>query len=131
MNKLLIGLLVVAVGAGAYFFLLKKDKPIADNEFKKEWIVGKWKTEPQQPAKDSAQPLFQYEFLKDGSLLRSISDTVKADSLRYEWSKDKELTWKTSSTDSAGTVFAVLKLNKDSLVLQSKDSVQTLYSKAK
>lgn len=131
MNKLLIGLLVVAVGAGAYFFLLKKEKPIADNEFKKEWIIGKWKTASQQPAKDSAQPMFQYEFLKDGILLRSVSDTVKADSLRYEWKQDKELALKSSPTDSAGTVFSVLKLNKDSLLLQGNDSVKTLYSKAK
>lgn len=131
MNKLLIGLLLVAAGAGTYFFLLKKDKPIADNEFKKEWIVGKWKTTSQQALNDSTQQLFQYEFLKDGSLLRSVNDTVKADSLRYEWNKDKGLVWKKSSTDSTETVFAVLKLNKDSLVLQGKDSVQIFYSKTK
>jgi hypothetical protein len=131
MNKLLIGLLLVAAGAGAYFFLIKKDKPVAENDFKKEWIVGKWKTESFQPVKDSVQTKFLYEFLKGGVLLRSISDTAKADSLHYEWSKDKELVWKANSTDSAGTVFAVLKLNKDSLLLQGNDSVQTLYKKAK
>jgi len=143
MNKLLIGLLVVAVGAGVYFLLLKKDKPIADNEFKKEWIVGKWKMDALQPGKDSSTSFmvgimglvdsnmmkYHYEFTKEGTVLRLLGDLVTKDTTHYEWNKNKQLVWKEDPTDSIGSILQVVKLNKDSLQVQSSDSAVVLFSK--
>jgi hypothetical protein len=143
MNKLLIGLLVVAVGAGAYFFLLKKEKPVADNEFKKEWIVGKWKMDALQPGKDSTTSFmvgimalvdsntmkYQYEFTREGTILHLLGDSVTKDTSHYVWNKEKQLVWKEDPSDSIGSVLQVLKLNKDSLQFQGTDSTVVLFSK--
>ena len=132
MNKLFIGLLIIAAGAGVFFLLRKKSTTNGTlNEIKKEWILGKWKTESYQPAKDSAQPLYRYEFLKDGNLLWSLSDSAKADSLHYEWSKNNELVWNEKASDSAGNVFAVLHLGQDTLQVKGKDSVTILFTRFK
>ena len=132
MNKLFIGLLIIAAGAGAFFLLLKKNNPVdAITEIKKEWIIGKWKTESRQPAKDSAQPLYRYDFLKNGNVLRSLNDSAKADTLLYEWNKNNELVWKEKASDSTGRVFAVLQLNQDSLQVKGKDSTIILFTKMK
>jgi hypothetical protein len=132
MNKLFIGLLIIAAGAGVFFLLRKKSTAtVTPNEIKKEWIVGKWKTESYQPAKDSAQPLYRYDFLKGGNVLRSLSDSAKTDSLHYEWNRNNELVWKEKGSDSTGNVFAVLHLSQDSLQLKGKDSSAILFTKVK
>ena len=127
MNKLFIGLLIVAAGAGAFFFLRKK-KNATGNDIKKEWIIGKWKADA---GKDSAFSSYSYDFLKDGNMLRSLNDSAKADTSHYEWNKANELVWKEKLTDSTGKIFAVLKLTQDSLQMQSKDSVIILFTKMK
>jgi hypothetical protein len=126
MNKFFIGLLIVAIGAGGYyFFLRKKDKPLTGNEINKELIIGKWKVE-----KDSI-PNF-YEFQKDGALLRSSNDSTNADTTFYEWNKANKLVWKETKEDSINSkVFAVTKLNADSLVLLTKDSTEFHFIKVK
>lgn len=130
MNKLFIGLLVIAVAGGAFFLLKKKkDTPVA-NTINKEWIIGKWKTDSYQP-QDSAQPKFFFDFQKDGIAVRSISDTVKADTISYAWRDAAQLIIKTNVTDSAGTLLTVSKLTQDSLQLQGSDSVVILLTKVK
>ena len=132
MNKLFIGLLIIAAGAGAFFLLRKKNNPVdAITEIKKEWIAGKWKTESWQPSKDSAQPLYRYDFLKNGNVLRSLNDSAKADTLLYEWNKTNELVWKEKAGDSTGNVFAVLHLGQDTLEVKGKDSVAILFTRFK
>jgi hypothetical protein len=133
MNKLLIGLLIVAATAGAFFVLRKKNNSSTSIKINKEWIIGKWKEEPGKPATDSAQTNYRYDFQKDGLVLRSISDSVKADTSHYEWSKSNELVWKESVGDSTGKNFTVIKLTLDSLQLQSKekDSIEVLFIKVK
>ena len=42
MKKLFIGLLIIAAGAGAYYFLQKKKSEPTD-KLDKELLVGKWK----------------------------------------------------------------------------------------
>ena len=130
MNKLLIGLLLVAAGAGAYF-LLKKKKEQPVSNINKEWIIGKWKTVQYQPAVDSLQPMYQYDFLKEGTVLRSLSDTVKADTTHYEWSKNNDLVMKQNASDSASQTFTVVRLTIDSLQLRSADSVEIIFTKLK
>ena len=131
MNKLLIGLLVIAVAGGAFFLLKKKKDQTVTHVINKEWIIGKWKTESYQPVMDSVQPKFQYDFQKDGIALRSISDTVKADTVSYNWKDAAQLIIKENAADSVGTVFTVSKLTQDSLQVQGSDSVVILLTKVK
>jgi hypothetical protein len=126
MNKFFIGLLIVAIGAGGYyFFLRKKDKPIAGNEINKELIIGKWKVE-----QDSVSNF--YEFQKDGDLLRSSNDSTKADTTFYVWNNSNGIVFKETKDDSTDNkVFSVTKLKADSLVLQTKDSSIFYFTKVK
>lgn len=126
MNKLFIGLLIVAAGAGV-FFVLRKKKNTTTYSINKEWIIGKWKAGDK---KDSAFSQYSYDFLKDGNIIRSLNDSAKADTSHYEWKKN-ELIWKETAGDSTGKVFSVLKLTQDSLQLQSKDSLQILFIRTK
>ena len=128
MKKLFIGLLIVAAGAGVFFLLRKKKNTTIANAINKEWIIGKWKASAE---KDSAFSQYSYDFMKDGNIVRSLNDSAKADTSRYEWNKKNELVWKETATDSVGKVFAVVKLTSDSLQVQSKDSSTILFTKVK
>lgn len=130
MNKLLIGLLIVAAGAGTFLLLRKKKSTTGTNSLNKEWVIGKWKTDA-QPGNDSSFSKYSYDFLKDGNILRSLNDSTKADTSHYEWSKNNELIWKEKATDSTDKVYAVVKLTVDSLQVQSKDSATILFTKMK
>ena len=128
MNKLFIGLLIVAAGAGIFFLLRTKKNTIRSNDIKKEWIIGRWKADA---GKDSVFSSYNYHFLNDGNILRSLNDSAKADTSHYEWNKTNELIWKEKASDSTGKIFAVLKLTQDSLEVQSKDSIIILFTKLK
>jgi hypothetical protein len=138
MKKLIIGLLVVAAGAGAFFYFNQKSgaKP-AQETLNKELIIGKWKTDA-TPANDSGFNKYSYDFQKEGKVLRSLNDSIKADTSHYEWSNANELVlskWtpleKEKVSDSIGTIYSVIKLTADSLHVQSKDSVTVLFTKVK
>lgn len=131
MNKLLIGLLVVAAGAGAYFLLKKKKEQTVATSINKEWIIGKWKPEPTQIAKDSVQPQFRYEFQKDGLAFRSVSDTVKADTISYAWKDKDRILIKEKPADTTGVEFTVTKLTQDSLQVTGTDNSGILFIKMK
>lgn len=122
MKKLFFGLLLIAAGAGVFFYLQNKKQTSSQNTIQKGLIVGKWKIDLYQPAKDSAQPHYQYSFLKNGTLLRSINDTAKADTLHYDWVNDTEHIWKRKADDSIINRFTIMKLSPDSLQLQTLDS---------
>lgn len=144
MNKLLIGLLIVVAGAGAFFYLRKKNNSTTGNGIKKEWIVGKWKMDSIDVRKtkdsnslfmfalistlDSNLYRYQYDFRKDNQIISSLPDSQKADTIHYEWKKGNQLLWKERG-DTTGEILSLIKLNKDSLVLQSKDSVTILFTK--
>ena len=130
MNKLLIGLLVVAAGAGAFLLLRKKKNVSVSNEIKKEWIIGVWKTDAVM-ATDSNFSKYRFNFQKDGNIVRSLNDSAKADTAHYEWNKKNELLWKEKAGDSTGKIFSVLKLTQDSLQVQSQDSATILFVKMK
>ena len=130
MNKLVIGLLVVAAGAGVYFLLKKKnDQPIA-HPINKELIIGKWKPESEMPDESSVKQ-YRYEFQKDGRILHALNDSIKADTSWYEWNEKDELVWKENAADSAGKVFSIVKLTSDSLRVQLPDSSTILFSRLK
>jgi hypothetical protein len=138
MKKLFIGLLVVAAGAGAFFYFNQKSgaKPTQET-LNKELIIGKWKTDAVM-ANDSGFNKYRYDFQKEGIVLRSLNDSIKADTSHYEWSNANELVWskwtpleKEKASDSIGTTYSVIKLTTDSLQVQSKDSVTVLFTKVK
>lgn len=132
MNKLFIGLLIVAAGAGIFYYFNQRtcNKPPQDS-ISKDLLVGKWKAVPEQPARDSAQPIYQYEFQQAGTVLRSLQNSAIANTLHYEWRNSNELVWKETTADSAGKIYTVVLLTKDSLQLQFKDSITDLFIKAK
>ena len=131
MNKIFIGLLVVAAGAGI-FLLLNKKKNTTDLEtINKELIIGNWKTDAVLPS-DSTFNQYQYNFQKEGNVLvSSPADTVKADTTHYEWNNKNELIWKGKATDSIGETFSIVKLTSDSLQLRTADSATVLFTKVK
>lgn len=130
MNKLIIGLLIVAAaGAGIFFYLRKEKNDTPATLTNKELIVGKWKTNSFEPVFDSVQHKYTYTVAADGSLLRSLSDSTKTDSLRYEWKSTNELSIK--ENDSTSVSYIILQLTSDSLQWQTKDSVKTLLLKVK
>lgn len=134
MKNVFIGLLIIAAGTGVYFFLIKKKNTGTEqaNAINKELLAGKWKTVSYQPVVDSLQPLYGYDFQKDGIALRSASDTVKADTTHYSWNKENELVIKANAADTAGVAYVVQKLSADTLQVQSKtDKVIILLTKAK
>ena len=59
MNKLFIGLLIIAAGTGIYFLLNKKVRATEVAAINKELIIGKWKTVLYHPEADTAKPLYQ------------------------------------------------------------------------
>ena len=137
MNKFIIGLLVVAAGTGIFLLLRKKNETPTSNSINKEWIVGKWKSDAVMP-NDSNFSKYRFEFQKDGNVVRSINDSVKADTTHYEWNKNNELIWfertpsgKEKASDSTGKVYVVTKLTSDSLQIQATDSSTILFTKLK
>jgi hypothetical protein len=122
MNKLIIGLLILAAGAGIFFYLRnKKEKPVAGT-INQELIIGKWKT-----ATDSST----YEFQKNGQVIKSAGDSLKADTSYYEWNKTNDLVWKQKINDSTGKVYVLLKLSTDTLQVRSADSTEQLFTRLK
>lgn len=128
MNKLLIGLLVVAAGAGVYFFLLKKKKLADKPETKKEWIIGSWNA---QNEVDSNGLSGRFEFRTDGLVLRAVNDSSKADTTYYSWTKTGALMFKNTAEDSTGKEYPVISLTTDSLRVKTGDSSTVLLTKLK
>ena len=146
MKKVFIGLLILAAGAGAFYFLQKKDKPFTGSSFQKEWIVGKWKLDSILLPKDSNDNFmagilgivapdlmkYRYELKQDGTISFSLGDSLIKDSSLYEWNKENQLVWKEYPADTtSNNVFKVSTLNEDSLVLQAEDSSLLLFTKVK
>lgn len=145
MKKIFIGLLVIAAGAGAYYFLQTK-KPSHENNLQKELLIGKWKMDtltihPHDSATgiaiallsmvDSNLKAYHYNFLADGHVLQMIHDTVTTDTSYYEWSKKNELLIKERTKDTTAEAFTISTLNSDSLVILSKDSSSFVFTKLK
>lgn len=128
MNKLIIGLLIIAAGAGVFFLLRKKKETTVTNSINKEWIIGKWKP---AAVNDSNFSKFQFNFQKNGNVIRSQNDSAKGDTTHYQWNKANELVWKEMARDSTGKVYIVTKLTVDSLQMQAPDSTSVLFTKMK
>jgi hypothetical protein len=144
MKKLLFGLLIIAAAGGAFYLLQKKDKPLADNDVQKEWILGKWKLDSLQLGNDSSNAStialialidsnfthYQYEFTKRGSVFLSLSDSLMPDCARYEWGNHHQLLLK-GNADTTVEIMNVALLNKDSLLLVDRDSSLLIFTRLK
>jgi hypothetical protein len=142
MKKVFIGLLIVAAGAGTFYFLQKKN---TETSIEKELLTGKWKLSSLDvktkdssdyfvsliSAIDSNFTKYRYDFLENGNVLKSLTDSAKADTSHYEWTKKNVLSWKENASDSTNDVFTVTKLTKDSLLLLAKDSATFVFTKVK
>lgn len=115
MKKIIIGLLVIAAGATAYYLYTQKKTTDPATEKKQEMLLGKWKTSSKLSGPDSLLSAFQYEFRKDGIGFIHDSTTAKSDSFYYEWNKTGDLVVKGNVKDSTAEIFSVLQLNHDSL----------------
>lgn len=129
MNKLFIGLLIIAAGAGAYFLLNNKKNTTETVAINKEFIVGKWKTATIEPLKDSVQPKFRYEFQKDGVAYRATSDTARVDTISYAWKESSRLLIKDKAADTTGTVLTIVILTADSMKVKTSDNSEILFTK--
>ena len=142
MKKVLTGLLIIAAGAGIFYFLQKKKN---ETPIEKELLVGKWKLNSLDvKTKDSSAyylatittidsnfTKYHYDFREDGNVFTSLPDAAKVDTSRYEWAKKNILTWKENPRDSTSEVFTVTKLTNDSLLLLSRDSATFVFSRLK
>ena len=142
MKQLIVGLLIIAAGAGAFYFLQQKK---TETPIEKELLVGKWKLNsldvktkdstayilPAIAAIDSNLTNYHYDFRKDGNVFKSLTGSAKVDTSHYEWAKKNRLTWKENPGDSTSEVFTVTRLTNDSLLLLSKDSATFVFTRLK
>ena len=143
MNKFILGLLLIAAAAGI-FFVLQKQKYNTTDGVNKELIFGKWKIKSYDAKTDSSNALFvgimgivdsntlkySYEFTKDGKILRFLNDTISEDTSLFVWKKDM-LLWIENKQDTVGELMLVIKLIKDSLLIQSDDSTKISFAREK
>jgi hypothetical protein len=143
MKKTILAVILVAAIGGAAYWLLQKKKQNAVIEFKQEQIIGKWKLDFLAQGKDSASLFvgimgmidsnimkYDYDFRKEGIVVKFLKDSVQKDTTHYELKKTNQLIWKEQG-DSTGQALAITTLNTDSLVLKTKDSTIIYFKKAK
>ena len=137
MNKLFIGLLILAAGAGVFFFLRKQNQK-ETIMFNKEWMVGKWKLDSivhKDPAKnhnlipDADLKSFQYNFIGDSSLLQITGDSGSVVRLHYQWKNENKLMVTDNVTDTVGDVFTITQLTNDKMIVLSADSMLLFFMK--
>lgn len=115
MKNVFIGLLIIAAGAGVYFFLIRKEKTKPGSEgFRKEWITGQWKMSVPEPVTDSATLNVRWDFKENGLALYA-ADTVKTDTLHYAWKKEQSILITTRPGDNTGREFQIIQLTADSM----------------
>jgi hypothetical protein len=143
MKKLLIGLLIIAAAAGAFFYLRNEKKPLTNGELAKEQLTGTWKLESITSPNDSIAGMialisminstasnYHCEFTPGGTIIRKVNNSATTDTSLYEWKGD-QLAVKENRLDTIPELFTVLTLNKDSLYFRSQDSILMLFSKSK
>lgn len=143
MKKTILAVILVAAIGGAAYWLLQKKKQNAVTGFKQEQIIGKWKldslVEGNDPASlfvgimgmiDSNIMKYDYDFRKEGIVVKLLADSAQKDTTHYELKKNNQLIWKEQG-DPTGQSLAITTLNTDSLVLKTKDSTIIYFKKAK
>ena len=146
MKKIILAVILVAALGGAAYYLLQYKKQNAQSGFEQEQIIGKWTLAHLDPSRDSLaqgkdavadfpvqqdsnRTKYDYDFKKDNIVVISINDSVFRDTVHYQWTKNNHIEWK-KQRDSVQSLI-VTTLNKDSLVLQTKDSTLIYFKKVK
>src|SRR5687767_1655846 len=146
MKKTILAVILVAAAGGAAYYLLQKKKQNTVSNFKQEQIIGKWTLVHWTPFRDSLaqgkdtlayfpvnpdsnRTKYDYDFKKENIVVISLKDSVLSDTVQYQWTKDNHIEWK-KQNDSVQSL-TVTTLNKDSLVLQTKDSAVIYFKKVK
>lgn len=141
MKKIILAVILLAAAGGGIYYLLKKQN--STTEFKQEQILGKWKMDSLATKSDSSALWlaligtldsnlmnYDYDFRKEGIVVKYLNDSVQKDTARYEWTKDKNLVW-SEMGDRSGDSLTIDVLNKHSLVLRTKDSTSFYFKKVK
>jgi len=148
MKKIFIAvLLIAAAGAGVYYFYFGKKKHSIVKKINQELITGKWKIDSLSVNHDSsgnAAALWLFAFALDSNAKNRVYDfqntgkvfvslpedsTAKPDTAAFAWKNENVIAWKENLQDSTGAVLTVTKLDRQELVLQSKDSVKIYLKK--
>ncbi len=129
MKKIIIGLLILAASIAVFYFVYNKpsDKPGQEND-EKELIVGKWKAISLDDFDSLAVKHF-LTFNKNGTLIRSQSDSGINDTTSYKWISSSEISWSEDPKDTDGHSYKIARLTKDSLQFQITDSIVALLIK--
>lgn len=135
MKKMMIGLLLAAAAAGAYWFL-RRPQPVSPENSDQSLLTGRWRIDSlQRRTPDSAaqsagvfsiDPNFRqqaWEFVPGGRLIQTLNDSLPADTAFYSWKPGKLLFVTRSASDSPGQSFRVARLDSQLLVLQTTDSL--------
>ena len=140
MKKMLLAVILMAAAGGAlYYFLQNKNQTSSESNFEKGLVVGKWKIDSLSAANDSIKVSIGwmllgmdslekkrvYEIQNDGSIYASLAkdSLTEKDTSSFSWGKNNEFLLKYNPTDTTAENLKVVKLNKESFVLQSNDSV--------
>lgn len=128
MKKVLIGLIIIAAGAGIFFYLRSKQNPITENSNKnKELILGTWKVDSSHSvdlADSSDQSLIDsiykstiYTFKPNGQVAMTILQDKASAS--YEFITDSTILWTLHHKDSVVTYVKILQLDSSNLVIDA------------
>ena len=126
MKKLFIGLLIIAAGAGAFFYLRSKQIKLAERPvINRDLILGEWmidsvhSTESLDTAKgivtDSFYKAVRYNFGKDGKVIVSLGDFL-TDTSMYTFKTDSVLSW--DEGDSSITSIGIQELDSTRFVFR-------------
>lgn len=141
MKKIVLAVILLAAAGGGLYYLLQKQKLSVN--VKQEQILGKWKMDSLATTNDSTALIialigtvdsnfmnYDYDFKKEGIVLKYLKDSVQKDTARYELTKNNQLVWKEAGKVTADSLIVDI-LNKDSLVLRTKDSSTFYFKKVK
>lgn len=121
MKNVFIGLLIAAAGAGAYFFLIRKEKPSGQSEgLRKEWFIGQWKIVTPGPVTDSASQSADWDFRKNGLALMT-DRTARTDTFHFAWKNERSILITAQPGDSSGREYQIIQLSADSMQWKGTD----------
>lgn len=143
MKKIILAVILVAATGGITYYLFQNKKQTVISDFQQAQILGKWRMEFLKEGKDSASLLvgiigmldsnlmkYDYDFRKEGMVIKFLKDSVRKDTTNYEWTKENCIIWKEPG-DSTGESLMVNVLNRDSLVVTTRDSTTIYFKKIK
>lgn len=143
MKQIILAVILLAAIGGGIYYLLQKKKQNNTFSFRQEQILGKWKMDSLATKNDSSALLvaligtldsnfmnYDYDFRKEGIVVKYLKDSSQKDTARYEMTKNNQIVWKEPGNPT-GDSLVVNVLNKDSLVLRTKDSITFYFKKVK